>query len=132
MIQLLVEFRPVNAYVLRCLVVRYLRIEIGKFGNFDKIPETLFLYNLIGDGKLEIRSFLGIYSRPAVKTCNPLPFHFFGTEIFEQQIEFGQTVGYGRSGQEGGTEVLSGTFLYGTDGEKQVHGLHAAFGISKT
>ena len=48
MIELLVEFRPVNPYVLGRLVIGYLRIEIGEFRHFDKIAETLFLHDLVG------------------------------------------------------------------------------------
>ena len=47
-IELLVEFRPVNPYVLGRLVICYLRIEIGEFRHFDKIAETLFLHDLVG------------------------------------------------------------------------------------
>jgi hypothetical protein len=47
-IQLLIEFRPVNPYVLGRLVIGYLRIEIGEFRHFDKIAETLFLHDLVG------------------------------------------------------------------------------------
>ena len=98
MIKLLVEFRPVNSHVLGCLVIGNLRIEVGKFRDFNKIAKTLLLYDLVGYGKLEVRAFLCIYSRPTVKTCNPLTFHFFGTEVFEKEIEFGQAVGNGRTG----------------------------------
>ena len=48
MIQLFVEFRPVNPHVFSGLVIGYLRIEIGEFRHLDKIAETLFLHHLVG------------------------------------------------------------------------------------
>ena len=132
MIELLVEFRPVNPYVLGRLVIGYLRIEIGEFRHFDKIAETLFLHDLVGHGKFKVRAFLRIDGRPTVKTDNTLPLHFLRTEIFEKEIEFRQAVGNGRTGQESGPQIPACALLYGTDGEKHVHGLHASFGVAQT
>ena len=48
MIEPLVEFRPVNPYILSRFVIGYLRLEIGEFRHLDKIAETLFLHHLVG------------------------------------------------------------------------------------
>lgn len=131
-IELLVEFRPVNPYVLGRFVIGYLRIKIGEFRHFDKITETLFLHDLVGHGKFKVRAFLRIDGRPTVKTGNLLPLHLLRTEIFEKEIEFRQAVGNGRTGQESGPQIPACALLYGTDGEKHVHGLHASFGVAQT
>ena len=131
-IELFVEFRPVNPYVFSRFVIGYLRVEIGEFRHFDKVAETFLLHDLVGYGKFKVRAFLRIDSRPTVKTRNPLPLHFFRTEIFEKEIEFGQAVGNGRTGQEGSPQIPARALLYGTDGEEHVHGLHASFGIAHT
>ena len=132
MVQLLVEFRPVHTHVLRSLVVGYLRVEIGKFGHFDKVPEPFLLHDLVGHGELKVRAFLGIYGGPTVKAGDSLPFHFSGAKVFEKQVKLGQTVGDGRTRQEGGPQVPTGAFLNGTDGKKQVHRLYASFRVSKS
>ena len=132
MIELLVEFRPVNPYVFSRFVIGYLRIKIGEFRHFDKITETLFLHDLVGHGKFKVRAFLRIDGRPTVKTGDPLPLHFLRTEIFEKKIEFRQAVGNGRTGQESGPQIPACALLYGTDGEKHVHGLRASFGVAQT
>ena len=131
MIQLFVEFRPVNPHVFSGLVIGYLRIEIGEFRHLDKIAETLFLHHLVGHRKFKVRAFLRVDCGPAVKAGNPLPFHFLRTEILEKEIEFGQAVGDGRAGEESGPQVPARTLLDGADGEKHVHGLHASLGIAQ-
>ena len=124
--------RSVDADVLRCPVISDLSVERRQLRHFDKIAETLFLHDLVGHGELKVRAFLGIYGGPTVKAGDSLPFHFSGAKVFEKQVKLGQTVGDGRTRQEGGPQVLAGAFLNGTDGKKQVHRLYASFRVSKS
>ena len=65
-------------------------VKGGKLRHFDEVAETIFLYDIVRNRKLEVGGFLGEYRRPRIKTVDVLPFQLLGTEIFEQQVEFRQ------------------------------------------
>ncbi len=75
--QYLVLCRTVNAYILRRAVIRDLVVECRQLRHFDKVTETLFLHNSIGDIKLEVGCFLCENRQPSVDAPYLLPFKFF-------------------------------------------------------
>ena len=130
-VQYLVLLRPVDADVGCGTEVGNFRIERGKFRNLDKVTETLFLHHLVGDGELVIDGLSGKYRRPCIKGVDPLTLQLPGTQVLEEQVQFGQRVGNSGSRQEGGSQILAGALLDSTQGEQHVERTLAALAVSQ-
>ncbi len=85
----------------------------GKFGHFDEIAEAFLLDDFIGDGELVVYRLLGKDGCPCIEGVDALAFQFFGAKVFKEQVEFGEAVGDGGAGQEGGAEVFTAALLDG-------------------
>ena len=131
MIKLLIEFRPVNSHVLGCLVIGNLRIEVGKFRDFNKIAKTLLLNDIVRYVELKIGRLFGEDGSPSIETADVLPFQFLGTQILEEQVQFRQAVGYGRTGEECRPQVLASALLYGAYCKEHIQGFLAPFRVSQ-
>ena len=83
----LVLLRSVHTNRLRRTIVGYLVVEGSKFRHFDEISETLFLYDVVGDVKLEVGSLLGEDCRPRIETADVLTLQFLGAQVLEKQIQ---------------------------------------------
>ena len=132
MVQYLVLVRTVHAHVFRRAVIGDLVVEGRKLRNFDKIAETLLLHHVVRHVELEVGRLLGENRRPCVEAPNILPFQFLRTQIFEEQVQFRQTVGNGRAGQERSPQVLARALLYGSDGKEHIQGFLASFTITQS
>ena len=112
----LMFLRTVNANIFRCSIVRNLIVKCRQLGHFDKIAETLFLNQIVGDGKLKVGGFFSEDCRPSVKTADLLTFKLVRAQILEQQIQLRKRVADCRTGQECGSEVFARPLLNGADG----------------
>ena len=130
-VQYLVLLRTVDADVGCGTEVGNLGIERGEFRNLDEVTETLFLHHLVGDGELVIDGLPGKHRRPCIKGVDPLTLQLPGTQVLEEQVQFGQRVGNGGSRQEGGSQILAGALLDGTQGEQHVERTLAALAVSQ-
>ena len=131
-VQYLVLVRTVHTHVLRCAVVGNLVVKGGKFRHFDEVAETLFLHHIVRHIELEVGRLLGEDSRPCVETADVLPFQFLRTQVFEEQVQFRQAVGYGRAGKECRPQVLARALLYGAYGKEHVKCLLASLAVSQS
>ena len=130
-VQYLVLVRTVHTHVLRRAVVGDFVVKGGKFGHFDEVAKTLLLHHVVCHVELEVGCLFGKNCRPCVETPNILPFQFLRAQIFEEQVQFRQTVGNGRAGQERSPQVLSRTLLYSSYGKEHIQGFLASFRVSQ-
>ena len=86
----LVLLRSVHANRLRRTIVGYLVVEGSKLRHFDEVSETFLLYDVVGDVKLEVGSFLGEDCRPRIETADVLTLQFLGAQVLEKQIQLSQ------------------------------------------
>ena len=86
----LVLLWSVHAYSLRRTIVGYLVVEGSKLRYLDEVSETLFLYDVVGDVKLEVGSLLGEDCRPRIETADVLTLQFLGAQVLEEQIQLCQ------------------------------------------
>ena len=92
--------RTDNTHILRRSVIGDFVVEHRQLRHLDEIPETLFLNDVVRYGELEVGGLLRKNGRPRVKAADVLPFEFLGTQILEEQIEFCERVGDGRTRKE--------------------------------
>ena len=83
----LIFLRSVDADVFCRPVIGDLSVERCQLRHFDKIAETLFLYDFVSDGKLIVHRLLGEDGSPRVKGLDLLCFEGLGTQILEQQVQ---------------------------------------------
>lgn len=81
----LVLLRSVHANRLRRAIVGYLVVESSKLRYLDEVSETLLLYDVVGDVKLEVGGFLGEDCRPRIKTADVLTLQFLGAQVLESR-----------------------------------------------
>ena len=93
--------RTVDPDVLRRAEIADFGVERSQFGDFDKGAESLLLDNLVGHRKFIVGAFPGKDGCPCVERSDSLLFERLRSQVFEQQIQLGQTVGNGRSRKEG-------------------------------
>ena len=93
--QYLILLRPVDADIGGCTKVGDFGIKGRQFRHFDKVAETLFLYNLVGYRKLVVNGFFSKNGRPRIKSFKVLAFHLLRTQILKQQVQLSKGVGYG-------------------------------------
>ena len=86
----LVLLRSVHTNCLRRAIVGYLVVESSKLRYFDEVSETLLLYDVVGDVKLEVGSLLGEDCRPRIETADVLTLQFLGAQVLEKQIQLCQ------------------------------------------
>ena len=86
----LVLLWSVHAYCLRRAIVGYLVVESSKLRYLDEVSETFLLYDVVGDVKLEVGSFLGEDCRPRIETADVLTLQFLGAQVLEEQIQLCQ------------------------------------------
>ena len=112
-------------------VIGDLSVERCQLRHFDKIAETLFLYNLIGNGELIVHRLLGKDGCPRIKGLDMLGFESLGTQVLEQQIQLREGVRYGRTRKESGSQVFSRPLLYCADGKEHIQGSLAPLTVAK-
>ena len=100
MVQYLILVWSVHTYILRRAVVGNLVVEGGKLRHLDEIAKTLLLHHVVCHVELEVGRLLGEDSRPCVETADVLPFQFLRAQVLKEQVQFRQTVGNSRAGQE--------------------------------
>ena len=83
----LVLLWSVHANRLRRAIVGYLVVESSKLRYLDEVSETFLLYDVVGDVKLEVGSFLGEDCRPRIETADVLTLQFLGAQVLEKQIQ---------------------------------------------
>src|SRR5574344_2610594 len=130
-VQYLVLVRTIHTHVLRRAVVGDLIVEGGKLRHFDEVAETFLLHHVVCHVELEVGCLLGENSRPCVEAADVLPFQFLGTQILEEQVQFRQAVGYGRTGEECRPQVLASALLYGAYCKEHIQGFLAPFRVSQ-
>lgn len=86
----LVLLWSVHANCLRRAIVGYLVVEGSKLRHFDKVSETLLLYDVVGDVKLEVGSLLGEDGRPRIEAADVLTLQLLGAQVLEKQIQLCQ------------------------------------------
>ena len=131
MVQYLVLVRTIHTHVLRRAVIGNLIVEGGKLRYFDEVAETLFLHHVVRHVELEVRRLFGENRRPSVEAADVLPFQFLRSQVFEEQVQFRQTVGNCRAGQECRPQVLARALLYGAYGKEHIQGFLAPFRVSQ-
>ena len=131
-VQYLVLVGTDNAHVLRRAVVGDLVVERRQLRHLDEIPKTLFLNDVVRHGELEVGGLLGEDGRPRIEAADVLPFEFLGTQVLEEQVEFGERVGDGRTRKERRPQVLARPLLYRADGKEQVERLLAALAVTQS
>jgi len=99
-VQYLVLVRTIHTHVLRRAVVGDFVVKGGKLRHFDEVAETLLLHHVVCHVELEVGRLLGEDSRPCVETADVLPFQFLRAQVLKEQVQFRQTVGNSRAGQE--------------------------------
>ena len=107
-------------YAIFCFLLPYFRIEGSQLWHLNERPKPFLLNDVIRDGELIVCRFLGKYRSPCVKTVDALLFQGLRTQVFEQKIKFGQTVGNGRSRKECCSQVLARPLLYGANGKEHI------------
>ena len=130
--QYLILVWSVHTYILRRAVVGNLVVEGGKLRHLDEIAKTLLLNDIVRYVELKIGRLFGEDGSPSIETADVLPFQFVGAQVFEEQVQFRQTVGNGRARKERSPQVLARAFLYGTDGKEHIQGLLASFRVFPT
>ena len=83
-----------------CFLLPYFVVKGGKLRHFDEVAETLLLHHVVCHVELEVGRLLGEDSRPCVETADVLPFQFLRAQVLKEQVQFRQTVGNSRAGQE--------------------------------
>ena len=127
-----VLFGTVYADVLGGAVIGYLVVKLRQLGHFDKIAETLFLYNIVRYRKFVIGRFFGINRRPRVKRTDVLFFQCFGAKVFEQKIEFRQRITDDGSRKKRRSQIFARPFLNGADGKEHIHRPLASFAVAQS
>ena len=86
----LVLLWSVHTNRLRRAIVGYLVVESSKLRYLDEVSETFLLYDVVGDVKLEVGSFLGEDCRPRIEAADVLTLQFLGAQVLEKQIQLSQ------------------------------------------
>lgn len=81
----LVLLWSVHTNRLRRAIVGYLVVESSKLRYLDEVSETLLLYDVVGDVKLEVGSLLGEDCRPRIETADVLTLQFLGAQVLESR-----------------------------------------------
>ena len=99
-VQYLVLVRTIHTHVLRRAVVGDFVVKGGKLRHLDEIAKTLLLNDIVRYVELEVGRLLGEDGSPSIETADVLPFQFLRAQVLKEQVQFRQTVGNGRAGQE--------------------------------
>lgn len=132
MVQYLILVWSVHTYILRRAVVGNLVVEGGKLRHLDEIAKTLLLNDIVRYVELKIGRLFGEDGSPSIETADVLPFQFVGAQVFEEQVQFRQTVGNGRARKERSPQVLARPLLYGADGKEHVQGFLATLAVAQS